>query len=186
MRTNALEKAPQNLTFIGCSNSLSVAELIRDTTGTRRFAGLHTKHDMDWQVVNSIDWQAVWQSVDEKAEDPITPFKAKLDAVQAEDRLETPFEAWVQQLEADSQITVSHANQTATVTMRRHERFTTSELYDTYKLYEEDQFLAEHRRNPWSIKQFNVSLKAYAKTTSAKFHLEMTRGGAKASYFSQG
>lgn len=64
--TQASSETPQNCTFIGSSNR-SVIELIKDTTGARRFFELRAQDRFDYEVINSIDYSAIWTSIDENA-----------------------------------------------------------------------------------------------------------------------
>jgi predicted P-loop ATPase len=70
MTTNQGEEIRQNATFIGSANVSDISEIIRDVTGTRRFIGLRTRDKLDWDVVNNTDYIAIWQCVDQEADDP--------------------------------------------------------------------------------------------------------------------
>jgi Virulence-associated protein E len=98
MQTTKYNTVVQNATFIGTANAGELSEIIRDTSGTRRFVTLQMIDEPDRQAINEIDWLAVWQSVDENADDPTLPFKEVLQATQAEDRIMTTVEAWLDQL----------------------------------------------------------------------------------------
>lgn len=64
--TQASSEIPQNCTFIGTSNK-SVIELIKDTTGARRFFELRAQDKFDYEMINKIDYEAIWVSIDENA-----------------------------------------------------------------------------------------------------------------------
>jgi hypothetical protein len=82
--TNTYDNIRQNSTFVGASNR-PVAELIKDSTGMRRFFELLTLDKMDWNTVNSIDVTKLWQGIDENRESPYTrPFKAEIEVLQNE------------------------------------------------------------------------------------------------------
>jgi hypothetical protein len=95
MRTNVTQEVAQNVTFIGTANAADVGELIRDTTGTRRFVSLEMVDDPDWSMINSINWLEVWQSVDHEADDPMAEFRDLLAARQEAERAKTPIEDWL-------------------------------------------------------------------------------------------
>lgn len=69
MYTNSTEKAPQNCTFLGVSNK-ALSEIIHDNTGYRRFYQFNCKTKVDWNIINSIDALAIWQSIDENQDVP--------------------------------------------------------------------------------------------------------------------
>lgn len=96
MGSNDMVNLRQNATFIGCSNR-EIEQLIRDETGNRRFAALRFTSTPDHATINQIDAQVLWQSVDEKGEDPMKPFKAILKAKQAEWRERSQVEQWLDQ-----------------------------------------------------------------------------------------
>ena len=62
MRTNTVVKIPNNVTFIGATNK-RLEEMIRDTTGLRRFAELVALNKMDWDTINEIDYKALWKAL---------------------------------------------------------------------------------------------------------------------------
>jgi hypothetical protein len=172
MRTNVTQEVAQNLTFFGCANVNDLSELIRDSTGTRRFVGLHTRDTMDWEVVNSIEWQAVWQSVDEKATDPMKPFGAALRAPQAEDRTLTAFESWIDSL----------TNKTPLDTSDDH-GMSASYLFRCFSDYEETYFPSIHKTAALDIRVFGKKLQAHCRSSDAKFRTEpMWSGSAKSAY----
>ncbi|MBP1179233.1 hypothetical protein [Methylobacterium sp. PvR107] len=96
MGSNDVVNIRQNATFIGCSNR-EIEQLIRDETGNRRFAALRFTSTPDHSTINAIDAQVLWQSVDERAEDPMKPFKAVLKAKQAAWRERSQVEQWLDQ-----------------------------------------------------------------------------------------
>lgn len=98
MGTNYSENVQNMATLIGCTNK-SLEQLIRDDTGVRRFAELQWRFDADWAVMNSLDWQLLWQSVDESAEDPIKQMgmTAHLSQQQASNRAMSAVETWARE-----------------------------------------------------------------------------------------
>ena len=102
MMTNRFVNVPQNLTFIGTSNATGFQEIVRDTTGTRRFLALACKPVLDWQTVNATDWRTVWKSVDETAADPMLAFADTLKAKQETQRDKSNVEVWLEQFKPSS------------------------------------------------------------------------------------
>ena len=97
MRTNDVVTIQQRATFIGASNKV-IAELIKDETGMRRFAGITYRSDADWEYLNGLDWLSAWQSIAVEDVDPMDEFRAELSALQAFSRHVSPVEAWLTQL----------------------------------------------------------------------------------------
>lgn len=81
LHTNTLTVAPMVSTFIGTSNS-TINDIILDTTSARRFWQIDSLDLCDWAAVNSIDYNALWQSVDALAAAPILPYWDRVQAVQ--------------------------------------------------------------------------------------------------------
>ena len=67
LHTNQVLKMKQNVSLIGTTNR-PVAELIYDTTGSRRFYEIRSLDVLDWAAINNIDYIALWQSIDENKE----------------------------------------------------------------------------------------------------------------------
>jgi phage/plasmid-associated DNA primase len=63
MHTNSVAVTPQNCSFIGGSNK-SMAELIYDPTGMRRFYEYVCLDKADFDAVNAIDAMAIFTSID--------------------------------------------------------------------------------------------------------------------------
>jgi hypothetical protein len=61
-------KVRQRVTFFGTSNK-PVAEILYDTTGMRRYYEVACQDKMDWETINSINYLAIWQGVDENKPD---------------------------------------------------------------------------------------------------------------------
>jgi hypothetical protein len=64
LNTNVVTKIKQNASFMGTTNR-PVNELIFDTTGARRFYEIKALDKLDWETVNSIDYNALFQGIDE-------------------------------------------------------------------------------------------------------------------------
>lgn len=81
MGSETTHSASQNCSFIGCSN-VPVRERIKDPTSMRRFWELRCQSRLDWAKVNSIDYRALWRSVDESGPCPIVPVLQEVRSVQ--------------------------------------------------------------------------------------------------------
>lgn len=122
MRTNNTVHVPQRGTLIGCANETSLADLIRDPTGMRRFAGI-TMARLDADVVNKVNWMDVWRSVDHIAPDPMLPYVTTLQAEQEASRNRTTFEEWLDH--------IAHS-----AFARTGEKFTAAQAYILFKEHE--------------------------------------------------
>ena len=141
MRTNHVVDVRQCATFIGCSNN-TLCELIRDDTGIRRFVELDFKRIADCDVVNSINWLSLWQSVDEIGADPTDPFIDDLLAQQASNRDRSSVEIWAEIHQLD------------------YTSYTTSKaLHEAFRTWEKDAF----PRNETSMTQFTRIIKRLIK-----------------------
>lgn len=97
MGQNGFVSFPQLATFIGCANK-SLAQLVRDETGGRRFAELVWSKTPDWPALAKVDWVMLWRSVDERGPDPIgDDVIAHLNVQQEENRNKSPVEIWARE-----------------------------------------------------------------------------------------
>jgi hypothetical protein len=101
MRTTDVVSIRQCATFIGASNK-TIAELIRDDTGMRRFVGLPYRSDADRDYINHVDWLAAWRSISIDNPDPMDAFRHELAAQQSASRYVSPVEAWLTDLKPAS------------------------------------------------------------------------------------
>lgn len=98
MRSERVMSAPQNSTFIGCSND-PVRDRIKDPTSSRRFWQLTCADKIDWEAINSIDYLALWRLVDETAPTPIIDCLDEIRKVQeAEIRAKDLVEQWIEEV----------------------------------------------------------------------------------------
>lgn len=67
MRTNSQEKITNLCSFIGSSNN-AIYDIIKDTTGIRRFFSIRALDRLDHASINSIDYELLWRGVNEKLE----------------------------------------------------------------------------------------------------------------------
>jgi hypothetical protein len=151
MRTNQTQEVKQNLTFMGCANAECLADVIYDSTGTRRFVGLKTLFKMDWEVVNSTDFLSIWQSVDENAEDPMKKHKPKLQAIQEENRAVTPFESWLETLSDTTEIDIACNGIGTSKQLIASDKWTPSDLYPSYARFEKEFFPDQNRYKPLNV-----------------------------------
>lgn len=119
MRSERVMSAPQNSTFIGCSND-PVRDRIKDPTSSRRFWQINCADQIDWEEVNSIDYLALWRSVDERAPSPILAHLREIRKIQeSEIRAKDIVEQWVEEI--------------CEVVTFNESTLTTAELYDFFK-----------------------------------------------------
>lgn len=64
MRTNAQMKIKNLCSFIGASNN-QIYEIVKDTTGLRRFFPIKALNLLDHKAINAIDYTELWQGIDE-------------------------------------------------------------------------------------------------------------------------
>jgi hypothetical protein len=96
MNSESTHSAPQNCTFIGASN-FPVRDRIQDTTSARRFWQLNCAATLDWNAINTIDYEALWSSIDEHDPSPVFLLLEQIQAVQnAEIRAKDPVEQWIE------------------------------------------------------------------------------------------
>lgn len=155
MTTNITQEVAQNATFIGTANALALAELIRDTTGLRRFVGLMMKVKPDRDCINAVNWQEVWQSVDHTVDDPMAPFREVLCRRQEAERTKTPVEDWLSYLDP-------HHVQLAVV----GRRFRSSDLHTMFREFEDLRFPGLLKT---SLQSFIREMKRLSERASAKF-----------------
>ncbi len=91
--------------LVGNSNR-SLDELIKDSTGLRRFVQLNWADigEAEWAVINATDFAGLWRSIDPAADDPLKPFKDYTRARQEEYRQKSIIEQWVTDTERDYKI----------------------------------------------------------------------------------
>lgn len=124
MKTNGTENVRNQATFIGCSNK-TLAQLVRDETGLRRFAELMWTNTPDYDLGDTVDWIALWKSVDENGEDPMNTsgMQTQLAAQQKANRSMTSVETWAREFAS------------------RYTKWTkASELYDAFRLWADVKF----------------------------------------------
>jgi len=96
MATNDSVVLPRHMSFIGTSNK-PVAQMIRDTTGARRFFQLDVPGKLDWEALNGLDYMMLWTAVNETNPSPITPFLGEMKLAQEEFRGQDSVSLWLEQ-----------------------------------------------------------------------------------------
>lgn len=94
LHTSKTLSKKQNSVFIGCSNK-NLDQIISDETGIRRFVPLSFKNNPDWTVLNDVDFELLWKSVNELSNDPSDDYMNEIKDIQAEYRTKTTCEDWV-------------------------------------------------------------------------------------------
>lgn len=121
MRSERVMSSPQNSTFIGCSNE-PVRDRINDPTSARRFWQFNCSDKLDWETINSIDYIALWQSIDESGPSPIANHIDEIHKVQeAKIRTRDIIEQWLEE-----GCEIAHFNESS---------LTTAELYELFKQF---------------------------------------------------
>ncbi len=142
MRSERVMSAPQNATFIGCSNE-PVRDRIQDSTSSRRFWQINCVDRVDWETINSIDYVALWQSVDESAPSPLVAHLDEIRKVQeSEIRVKDLVEQWVEEM--------------CEIVSFDESSLTTSELYDSFRdfcLWQNQKSFPQFQKFSRSIKQ---------------------------------
>lgn len=124
-------------TFIGATNR-DVSDVIYDPTGMRRFYQMTSLDRIDWDVVNSIDYEAVWASVDHEVPPPIIPVLDELKGAQEGLRAKDSVEEWLQEN-----------------CVSEGDGFTRSTtLYNNYVAFQRMQY-----RQPWSLTAWGKRMK---------------------------
>lgn len=150
MRTEGYFYGRQNSSFIGCSNS-PIRDRISDPTSARRFWQITTKDKIDWNTINTLDYQSLWQSVDENSPAPIVSRLDKVTAIQEEEiRTTTIIEEWLK---------MSYVlDESSKCNLR------TSDLFENFKEWKEWQSITF----PISFQKFARELKYEAKKVYGK------------------
>lgn len=158
MGTNSTAKAPMNSTFIGCSNRL-LQQLINDPTGNRRFFQIDFNSqsaEPEWAFVNSLDFAAMWGSVDHLAEDPSKHLHNEMSAIRKLSQNSTSVGLFLKQLADNGGLYPSKefggviTRSIGKETLRKEELFHSYRSYcdamRVAKPYEQESFYTELRR----------------------------------------
>jgi len=131
---NEVISLEQKATLIGTSND-EMDQLIRDTTGNRRFVGLRMCDNPDWASLAAVDWTAVWSSVRVDAVDPLKAHNETMKALQGSQRSKTRTEVWLESFDP-SEYNYGH--------LKKHSQVkpyvTATELHSVFRQWESDHF----------------------------------------------
>lgn len=129
MRSNGKITIQQNATLIGCANK-ELAQLIRDPTGIRRFAGVRMRSDADREYLNGIEWSKLWGSVKLYGPDPMAEFNSQLAEQQEGQRELGRVEQWMADFDGTNHRYQAALSTTGTIKA--------SDLYLAFQDYESD------------------------------------------------
>ena len=129
MKTNDNVEIPNLSSFIGTTNE-PVEEQIKDKTGMRRFWQIDCPDRLDWNLINSIDYIRLWQSIDESLPNGYMTEEIlnQINEVQMELKEPDDIESFLN----DSGIKPSPPNHTDTVCVL------CSTLFEDWKLYSDN------------------------------------------------
>jgi Virulence-associated protein E len=94
MTTNTVKELPMLVSLIGTSNRRLV-DLAKDPTGARRFFEIEAADVIDWQTINDIDYDQLWQAVNEDEEAPGRVHRELIAAEQMKLVWRDPVERWL-------------------------------------------------------------------------------------------
>ena len=120
--TNTTIEVDQKATFIGNSNS-PLGTIVSDSTGMRRYVEIIKNKRSNFEETNKVNWSELWNSVDDRENDPMDAFRNMLKDQQEENRDRTPIEMFFNSDEA-----------------KISELKKISEFYPSYRVYEEAYF----------------------------------------------
>lgn len=122
--SNGYKAYKQNCTFIGTSNE-SPSQLIKDTTGMRRFHYIKCADRIDWDSINRLDYVKLWQEINEFRETPyIATVREELKVKQEEVRQRDAIEEFINEGYLDASATDS--------------KFKSKDAYELFKEYSKD------------------------------------------------
>jgi hypothetical protein len=128
--SNSFKPVPQNCTFFGTSN-MSPSQLIRDTTGLRRFYYMKSLAKTKWHEINAFDVTSIWRSVDENADCTwMTQFADQFRQHQEEVRIKDTFELFTKEY--------------GYVVQSEGDIFFAKEAYDAYVKFSEEEGNNKH------------------------------------------
>lgn len=136
MRSNSKVTIDQSATFIGCSNR-EIAQLVRDPTGIRRFVGLRMRSDADRDLINAIDWFAMWGAVRVDEADPMADHRKVLAEQQEGSRERSRVEQWM--------VDFTGANNAYQAGINKAGNINARDLYLAFREFEEEQFPGNYK-----------------------------------------
>lgn len=135
--THTVVKVPQSCSFIGATNK-PISEQILDTTGMRRFFQIDTLDKVDWEAINSIDYEELWVGIDEsKSRGYIEEHLEAIQEIQAEMTAIDPIDQFIQ----DFRITPP---------TQKSEKFVlNTDVYEAYRRWCEDNGINRPLDSMW-------------------------------------
>lgn len=142
MHSNKTITFTQNATFIGCANK-ELEQMIKDSTGIRRFLALYFKDDADWKFINTLDWKLLWNSIGALDECPMKPFREQLKGIQEQSRDRGRVETWMADFEPSDRGFQDAVN--------KRGRISSHDLYGVFRGYEDYAFPGSYKmsKNDW-------------------------------------
>lgn len=95
MRTNSRIELPALMSFIGSSNR-SIGELVKDSTGMRRFYEIRACDSINWNEINTIDYESLWQAISEDEQAPGIVHRGIISAEQTRLVWRDPIQRWME------------------------------------------------------------------------------------------
>jgi len=142
MHSNKTITFTQNATFIGCANK-ELEQMIKDTTGIRRFLALYFKDNSDWEFINTLDWSILWKSIGAYDECPMRPFREQLKGIQEQSRDRGRVETWMANFAPTDRGFQDGLN--------KRGRISSHDLYGVFREYEDYAFPGSYKmsKNDW-------------------------------------
>ncbi|POB13859.1 primase-helicase family protein [Halobacteriovorax sp. DA5] len=110
MRSEEIQSVKNNTTLIAASNN-EIRELIKDPTSSRRYFQIDSQEVINWELINSIDYLSLWQSVDHEAVSPITSLLKEIRVIQeSKIRVKCPIEQFLEECVAVSPFSKNSPN----------------------------------------------------------------------------
>ena len=95
--SNNIVQLKNNCSLIAVSNK-PLAFVLHDHTGMRRFYEIEVTKQLNWTLINSIDYLALWQGIDENRSTPyIEPYREQIEAHQEVSRDKCSVEQWIEE-----------------------------------------------------------------------------------------
>ncbi len=98
--THMTARVVRRMNFIGTSNR-PVDQIFRDTTGARRYFQVDCYDSLDWEAINALDYDTMWQAVSEQDQAPITSVLPMLQGHQQETVYGDSVTMWLKSLRDD-------------------------------------------------------------------------------------
>lgn len=120
MRSNDVVAIPNRAVLIGASNH-RLDELIKDETGNRRFVELMFNSSVPADYIDTVNFEAMWCSVQPDDADPLEGFRDELITLQKTNAVMGPVQDWLESGKADKLFRASPNG------------VSTADLYDSFK-----------------------------------------------------